>query len=354
MALPTIERNWIFTRAGSGSTINQLISPQSDNYTQRLYVIWLIKDTLLNFSLGPWNVVQSGNFGGTWGNSDNWPDFATFIAGGTLSSVAWIVLENTFAGRTAQILIRLNYQDQSGYIYVSTGTLFPSSVGGVVPVVPSDALRLDAYYDRTSAVLNRLIKSTVNVGTYKLNVIQTWDVVQGVESLRFSLYGSNSRHLWGFWDKVKDVPTGGGIIWDYPEIGFWGPYDGSTAIDRQPTWSDMSNNPVTHIIHGMLPGTITKIGAYFTTETINYDYGKPIPFVNGGIPNDLSGTYHISKLGINGVQSPMLGKICNLVDFWIGSNIIAEASYYPSTAPQFYQIGNFIWPWDGSTVPETT
>ncbi len=354
MALPTVERNWVFVRnGGAASTLNQSISPQADSNKQQFYFLWLFKDTLVNFFPGPWTVVQSKIPDGTYGNADYWTSASTLWSS---NQEFWIVLENTFAGRTAQILIWMSYPNVNGtgYIYLSTGTLFPASVAGAVPVVPSDALRWNSNYSVTSVTKSRLVNYNMAVGTYKLNVIQTWDAIQGVESLRFSIYSSGNRYGWGFWDKVKEVSTGGGVVWDYPEIAFWGPYDDQTSIFAEPVWSIFgSDNRFTHIIHGALPGTITKVGAFFTTEMIDYE-NKPIPFVNAGIPSDLTGTYSISELGITSNIYPMIGKIANLVDFWIGSNVIAEASYYPSTAQNFYQIGNFVWPWDGITTPETT
>lgn len=354
MALPTIERNWIFTRAGGASTLNQIISqcqtplnadgspyggyapPASANQAQRLSPLWYIKDTLINFSSGPWSVVQSRNSSNVWGNSDYWTSTESLYVGTT---PPWIVLENTFAGRTAQILIKSDIWNTNGGVFSSIGTsLFPASVGGNPPTIPSDALRWDNTYNYGTGDAN-VIRGDFYAGKYRLCMMQTWDDIQGVESLRFMINRAGSLYHWGFWDKLKDVPVGG-TVWDCPEVALWGPNNNYT-----PDYPSMSNNNSVHFKYSTTP-----MGARLSSES-NGNTGSPIPFNVYGIPTNMAGGYNFSQLGLVGDASPMRGKLGNLVDFWLSSNRIPTAEYFPAGSPQFCQVGNFIWPWDSTQLP---
>lgn len=347
MALPTLKRNWVFTRSGGSSTLNQIIPAQtiqldSNGYKyQQALVYWYLKDTLVNFSSGPWEVVQSRS-ASAWGNADYWTTPESLWTGGSVDGVHWIVLQNKFAGRTAQILIYWS-GNMYGYAQISTGTLFPPSIGGNVPVTPSDAIRWDYFYYSLLST-HPLIYTGVYTGIFRLHVMQTWDSDQGVESLRFAAYNSGGRYLWGFWDKVENVPTGG-TIWDYPEVAIIGPND-----TYQPTWSHLGVNRSCHAIYGKLPGTVTPVGAYMVAQSLNQT-DKIVPFIDSGYNNSLINEYEFLPISIAGDLNPMFGRFGDLVDFWLGSNAVGDGIGYPVGSPQFCQFGNIIWPWDSTQLP---
>ncbi len=351
MALPTLERNWIFTRSGGVSSLNQIIPYVTENLIpggtsvaqcQRLVPLWYLKDTLVNFSSGPWTVVQSKISNGTYGNTDYWTDARTALFAGT--SGAWIVLQNTFAGRTAQILISTDFWNNSGVVYSTTGTLFPASVSGAVPILPSDALRWASAYSDTGT--SQLLTGSIVPRIHRINVMQTWDAIQGVESLRFVMYSVTSRLLWGFWDKIKDVPTGG-TVWNYPEVALWGPNYNYNPQYSGGYYGGMSYWKSVHFIHNT-----TMMGARLSCEATQTE--NPIPHNVYGVSENMLGGYVASQIGLVGDTSPMRGKIGNLVDFWLGSNYVSDGEYFDVGSSRFFQMGQFIWPFDNTKTPQLT
>ncbi len=350
MATPTLKRNWIFTRSGGASTLNQTIPAQtfSTNYSelayraQKGYFLWLLKDTLINFSSGPWQVIQSRNMSGSFGNADYWTSPSDLFSS---ASYAWIVLQNRFAGRDVQILISADYSDTKGCVYISTGSLFLPSVGGLEPVIPSDALRWDSQYNSASSHDCRLADwSRPYIGKCRLHVMQTWDDTEGVESLRFVLYLAGSRKVFAFWEKLENVPTGG-ITWDYPEVALWGPYD-----NYDMWWSSLSNNNALHLLHGKLPGTITQLGGRIVNQSLNGS-NAIVPFLKYGISNTLINAYEITPVSVLCDLYPMYGRIGDLVDFYTSSSAIQDGMGFPVGSPEFFHIGNFAWPWDKTQIP---
>ena len=346
--LPTIERNWIFTRAGGASTLNQTVPAvvTSTDRDQKLLNLWTFKDTLCNFAQGPWTVVQSKRANGTFGNADHWPA-ATALW--DVANPSWIVLQNTFGGRQTQMLLYTDYYNGQVYIVMTTTeAMFPASVAGNAPVAPANCQKWDNSIGAALTTVSNIMGNQ-SYGIYRMNVAQTWDPVQGVESIRFSLFKAGSMCAWSFWDRLKDVVSGGPNVVDCPEVSGWCIVGSSSPYPNQ---SELQQSAYIHITHAATP---TRIGAYMSTEMVQAGawYAAAL---NGGAPSDVGGGgYHASPCGIFCNTAPLRGKLGNLVDWWIGSPAVGMGSTFPEAGPSYAQFGVIVWPWDPTQLgPQMT
>lgn len=343
MALPIIKKNWCFTANGVSSLNQSVIANQDYNsILARRAMLYKLKTTLTGFAQGPWTVVQSANglSPQSYGYADYWTSESAL---GVYSPgyAPWIVLQNTFAGQTSQILIAVtNHGLTQGKAYLLHNGTFGAGTGSP-PAIPAAALKWCADYTTNDMDFFYNVR-----GISKLSVMQTWSSTEGVESIRLVGFQGGSCIGWGFLDRLYNIPTGGTSTITCPVIGTW---FGRTS-NYPPSYYYISATAQSTTIHAI--GGTTRMQVFAQGQGT---YNTITPQWSAGSKNEFSGNYSITKFdGVVSNSPPYMGYMGGPEDFWLGSNYIGNGTYYPSTSPQFIQFGHFIWPWDPTAgAPQT-
>jgi len=299
---------------------------------------------MAGFAQGPWTVRQSRNGINQFNASgDTWIDASSF---GTLATLPWIVLENTFGGVTRQVLLSCVFTGNNyaqARAWVSEATLFPASVGGAQPVAPADAIRWigdinnnDGWFVDSAA------------GAHVMHVMQSWDAVQGVESLRMTCLRAGANAGGCFIEKPTNIPSGGTATWPHPIIASWMGRGSSYPY----TWDRLSDQA-----NGAIQANVGSNRWYVVLTAECTANSPPLPFYATGV-NTLSGGVHLSTLGVCGrtqgalgdnyATPPIQGSMGRLADFWLGCNSFSSGTTYPvnAAAPELAQWTHMVWPWD--------
>ena len=348
MTLPAITRNWVFTANGA-SSVNQTIVLAGSTAIVQAHLAWHWKNTLCGFAQGPWTVVQSKNGLGQWGAADHWTNTAAL---GALSALnpCWIVLQNTWGGRTAQLLLQLYNPFNSSctaFAWFTSGTqasdLFPASVGGAPPVVPATAMKFLG--DQTT---NDLLMWDFTAGTVRLHVQQTWDAGgQGVESLRWMVAKAGAVVGWAMLDRLVGVPQGG-AAWPNCDVGYWG-----GRVSSYPMWLNNFLQDSVYQLHA-----VHEAKRFCPNMAIEANINTVANHLNSGAAHALSGKLGMGPvfavgatrgaINSNDMTPPLTGLLGRFADMWLGSSARSTGDVYPAAPalPTHAHWYNFVWPWD--------
>lgn len=315
MALPTLEKTWQFN-------VNQAISP-SDVSTDRRNLWFKIKQTLTTFPTNPWVVVRSSDSISVSSN-DLWLTEANVIQYNDANPHSWIVLQQpAMAGGNYQLCLSCDGTDgQYGSIAVSPNAGF---TGG------STLYRATAT-DEQAIVSHTCWSDLVYSGTTISHAMMSTDGL----CTRMFTYSAGVCVNYFCIETLADSPLSNNSVIIWPGQNF-------------------SNRAVNNLLSTPLWGlrySGTNLLCYTATECFS---GVAIPAQAAGVIHDFSGAYPITPLSVHSGTGGARGRAGRLVDLWMGSIAIPDASNFPVTPPdrEFIQFRQFVLPWNGSS-PQIT
>jgi hypothetical protein len=332
MTLPVLEKTWQFS-------INNYSAPARTVVEQNKPAMLAIKNSLIGFALHPWVVWGScdgAGGAGSFGNGDavdRWVDTGDLIWAAAASNHSWIVLtQHGLGSANASICIDLS----NANTYQCSLVLSPSAGFGVANGGGDGTATA-----RPTATDEVVLISNTNWGV--TNTVGTRQVIHGMQSTDGEctriLVCSNGAVI-GFW--MLDVPANAIAAWTPLVLGN---ASGSTSAVQ-----------LTRAIQSSITTPVgkAKIGAATVSMTMVYEtyYGvtSTIPFQ--WVPDDQSSEYTFFGLGVYCTTAGHRGKKARLVDIWFNMN---NATDYGTGQPfpddgsyQFVNIGQFIFPWNGT------
>jgi hypothetical protein len=311
MSLPTLEKTWQFN-------VNQAISP-SDVSTDRRNLWFKIKQTLTSFPSNPWVVVRSCNSVSV-SASDLWLTEANVIQYNDSNPHSWIVLQQpAMSGGNYQLCLSC---DGTGGQY------------GSIAVSPSAGFTGGSTLYRATATDEAAVVSH----TYWSNLTSS---LTTVSHAMMSTDGTCTRMF----------TYAGGVCVNYfcIETLADSPLTNKSAI----IWpgQNFTNRAVNNLLSLNLWNIRyngSNLGCYTATESFN---GVAVPAQGSGAVHDFSAAYPMTPLSVHSANGGARGRAGRLVDMWMGSIAIPDASNYPVTPPdrELIQLRQFVLPWNGSS-----
>lgn len=351
MALPTLVKNYEVT-TNQTITGDATIDSGTNAHRDRRNLLLAIKNQLIasgTSNVGPssggavtaWSVTQSCNGTAVNSSGDNWSantDLQFDTSGNTHS---WIVLQQTGVDTNFQLCLDLVQASNS-----------------------NDGAQLGAYiapdgYNTDGTTSSRPTPSTTN----------------GELGLRSeSLWGSGSNgggardFVWDMW-RSEDGEVTHIVIWyNNNPTGFW-----TIAVPQSPS-SGWSGIPFVSMVYGLDDGNqTTNINDWYDSANLRTWRSNRISTANafnitslymscdtfGGGPisqeltvaNDVTGEYALSAIGLVSLEPAFRGRMGSMFDLYWGQDVLGNpVDNYPSGGSKtFIQIGELVFPWDGST-----
>lgn len=339
MSLPTLAKTWQFD-------LNQVITAQGTPLATNQKLLFTLKNNLEAFTNG-WSCLGSSNSSvatnmSSPDNVDRWASASNLVWGANTSIAhSWIVLKQTNIATNFQILIDLGQTSASGNeIYVSISPL-AGYTGGTTTTRPTAT---DEIVLTSSNNLNWGTASSSDVQLV-LHVMQSTDG----QCTRVAVFFNNICHIAWIFDKVLNPVSG----WTIPFFAY--ATDAATQNTPILTYGNFySSNVSSGNIKGKGPVT-SAMTLFFTSEsyndnsTTNYALGSSI-----NAPNDIDGNYPFFPIGLASKSTGNRGRHGQVFDLWWGTVGANSGDQYPGDASKtFGQIGNLIFPWNGSTMVTT-
>lgn len=352
MADPTKDKTWEFDLnnfiIANGSIANGAFASARNR-------LFSIKEILVNNGATtfttPW-VVQESSDSVTADASDNWVTASNLIWRDDDGSAvfSWIVLRQTGISAKFELLITCE-EDQTGNDGKQIG-VWVAQAGFRLADGGTDGTTTA----RPTATDEREIRDSTSSGYWGSGPINTaftsqhhvWMSSDG-ECTRIAIFIANV--VTGYWafEKPKNPTTG----WTDPYF----------AVIR-----GSFNTNVSHASYAMYFDAAVVLGRYSGQDTTMFFTGEGI--FNDAIgeattagfttplgcqtQNQLDNTYIASQMGLASQTSTFNGHHGNVFDQWWGILFVQNGRYYPEGGTKaFVQIGDFILPWDGSTLIRT-
>jgi len=340
MADPTKDKTWEYDLnnlvIADGATVDGAFL----STRQRLFGI---KEILINNGsttfTAPWTVVSSSD-SSTSGASDLWVDEFDLVWADddTSNARSWIVLRQTGISTTFEVCIVCQEDSTSNdgkqiEVWVAQAGFTGGSTTARPTATDERQLRdstADGYWG--SGQVNTAYTSQTHVwmssdGDCTRIVICIGDVVTG---------------YWAF-ETPKNPTTG----WTDP---YFACIEGEANVTTsQVTYSRFLDNAT---MRGRYSGANTTM--YLSSEgMVNDGIGEATG--NGTQQqNQLDNSYIASQCGLSSTTSTFVGRHGEVFDMWWGLSFVGTGRYYPETGTKaFVQIGDFVFPWDGSTLIRT-
>ena len=315
MAIWTKELTWQYN-------INQATAAGADIPTDASAIMSKIVTSLIAMA-GLTVFSCSDGSGAAPSNALRWDTPAKVIGAADGVNHSWIVLTSTAGGWQLCIMMN-NVNEQSAKFVLSPGSLFVAGTAVNNPAMPADAI----------TVLDGGWYGAAGVSATKTHVMMDTTAA----SIRALVYGGgNIYSCWLIETAADPVPTS--TPWSVPVVGY-------ITSNTAKTWTNIK-------------GTNWKTRWNGTNYTMSMtvemsDTNLPVPQVNAGIPNDTVTAYVGSPMGLWCATAGFRGKQGRLRDLWLGSNAVATADSYPVAQPDFVQVGELIFPWDGVNAMQIT
>jgi hypothetical protein len=357
MALPTLVRTWQFQ--------NNIYLPNFNDLSNEVRkVMWTIKNTLVSFPIAPWKCVASSNaaaclrygvdaLGPPGPAYDNWTTYANLHCrdadgwstydSGWNSKHSWIVLRNTALDTTYDLCIDLylssNQRSPRGIryprIYICRSYNLTGSGSITARPTPNSGYIESELRNSNTDNYGTVISSTVDSQFY------TWRIhaQMSTDGLGTRLFLFGDGLLLGFWafDRILGAdpsypnPVWACIrgkydtIWDAASYGWM--HD--TSTHQKDAW-----------------GT-TDMNFYLSTESLG---SSTIGEAWSGYPNEVSGNYPMTPIGVASPTVGKRGRIGYLQDIWFGEDFWTGILYPSGGSKLFASMGSLVVPWDGTSM----
>jgi hypothetical protein len=362
MALPTLVRSWqfqnnVFVDGGSpGGLLDE---------HRRLW--WNVKNMLTTFATNPWKCVASANgaevrrYGtealgvpgpayDTWGltydatkmhkcNSGGYTSFDNYATNSFKRS--WIVLRNTQLGATYDLCLDM-------YINFSDNAVGTFRFG---------KMYISRSYNLSTGTVSA--RPTATLGEFELR--------NGNQDNYGCVFGGNRDWQVYAWRLHAQMSSDGlgtrlFIFGDSRLVGFWG-FDrvlGADASFTDPVWAcvrgkydligDAANTSWLHDTSthqgDIMSGVNLSVNYQLSTEGVGT---STIGEQWGGYPNEISGKYPMTPIGVVCMTTGKRGRLGYLADLWYGQVVtgIDGMTYPADDTRQFASLGSLVVPWDG-------
>lgn len=181
---------------------------------------------------------------------------------------------------------------------------------------------------------------------------------------RWSMWYAGHCLFAGYIERVRSpvtIPGSPSKIWNGDQVPWWGGSYSSTDFTNATkdamlmgdtsAWYDSSTRIYTRLGNIGTPTLNTANNLLFAAEQYG---GSSTALVTRGInvPNDLDGNYPMVPLSLVCNGSGFKGRHGSTFDLYFGNPALIDGDTYPNDSTrQFVQLGDFIWPWDGS-IPQ--
>lgn len=328
MALPTLQKSYNF------SLCNQLLWQGAVDSDNKLLFL-----TFLNAMLAMgWSVDYScdGTTAGTVADGVNRITAVNKVVLALNGSAAhsWVILKNTTLHPTLRL--KLSASTGSGsyfnsYMTVVIGVSFVSGYTGGTTVSDPTATDGVTIFDTAGMGNSRNWLYVANVPQPSSSTSYRWSRLSSTDGTitRFFIT-SGAGHQFHFGVEVPTVYDSTG--WNNPCV-VW-----VNNADAGPI------SPSSYIRIASTTGLCTFL-------TLGDQNGRYSNQAIGQVANEADSTWFMPTITIGGAAAGVRGVHGAFIDLWYGSNGVASAdSYNSSGSLQFAQLGNLIYPWNGSTT----
>lgn len=321
MALPALAKTWQYSVNIDLNTTGTLLG-DNRQFLRRM------KNELKAFGTLPWTCSGSSNSvaAGLDGN-DRWAADTDLVWANPGTVHSWIVLRQTGIATNYEICIDLSVTGSATQI---TFVVSPSAAftGGTTSARPTAT-------DEIVVLSNAAYHGVSTTFDCALHLMQSTD---GQCTRIMMLIGGGRCDMFIMLDKPKNPTTG----WTNPSIAAW---HNAGAAAQTLAFTVFTN---TARLNSRFSGT--NFTNFITTEGYNAN-----ALVNKQVaPNDISGEYPMCPIAIASETATRRGRHGEIFDLYYGLEAVADGDTYPNDVTrQFLQIGEFIFPWNG-TVPLLT
>lgn len=316
MALPTLNKTWVFTK------INQAIKEQRTSYAGGQVQLYTVVDAIRSWA--GWEVKgSSDSVTAGMDGVDRWTNYTKVVWGGNFS---WIVLRKPNAGgagKNFEVMIA-PYPGNTLFIYVYYS--WAGFTGGTIntrPTATDTYMMIDWYYWRNTGnnnnfdcVVHSVSSSDGNVG-------------------RVVMLKDNVPILYVAFETAQNPVTG----WTHPFYATW-LWDSKAAITLD-ALTDSAN-----VLAYDANAPAGWFANYLTCETqVDATTPERIPY-----RNEIGAESPLYPVGAISLAANKRGRHGQLYDLWWGTSTRRVGDAYPDDATkQFLNIGgHLVVPWNGS------
>jgi len=244
------------------------------------------------------------------------------------SPFSWVVLQQAVINPNFQVCFGTGNNSATNY-YVSNTYVSPVTgftlTGLVTTAAPNSAERRQ-FHDNT-----QWHGTGPAVFDCSVQVAMSTDG----ECTRVMLYRDNAMRMFWIWDKPKNPVT----QWLNPSIVLMNPNSGSVT----PTlYTELTDNPQ---VYGRIGTAWAPF--YVTTEF----YGAAALGENIVFPNQLTGEYMLTPVGLACVTPGFYGRHAEIFDLWFASAGMTLGVSFPDSGDrQFLCLPNLVHPWNRSSL----
>lgn len=326
MALPTPDKTWQFN-------VNQVLADQGTLLASARRMMRTIKNSMVGFGSSPWTVRYSCNssVAGSAGDGvDRWTADTDLVWSATTRS--WIVLRQTGIATNYEICIDLNFSSaQTCTVMCSPSAGF---TGGTTSARPTATDEYQINVNSNGWGVNS--GNTSNLSA--LHVMQSSD---GQVTYVIVMQDNVAQAFW-IMARPKNPVSG----WSNPSVSMVFVASPNSGTPTEAFMHTQHFAPANAYARGRGPSSVMSI--FFTSEGhITQLLCNSLSGLNA--PNDLSGEYPMFPVGFASRTTAHRGRHGQLFDLWLGLEITNHGDTYPNdTSRQFVQIGDLIFPWNGS------
>lgn len=341
MSLPTPVKTWQYS-------LNTLLASTGVAITNNRNLLLAIKNQLKAFASNPWTVRYSCNSvtAGTAGDGvDRWATNADVVGGSAGAAHSWFVFKQAGIATNFQMLLSVSPEGAGAFspggnvisVFVSANAGFTGGTATARPTATDEMALIQA--GTGSSIWGG---SPITTATIRMQAMQSTDGA----CTRIVLCSSNVA--WGI--MVFDACTNSVTGWTNPFVAFVGAP--SAASFPSPLGTQIATWDTTATASRVFISSTLGIG--ILTAEGNGSFVAPADTNYGNLANEVDGNWPIYPIGIACSTIGIRGRMGSMIDLWWGSSAIPTGDTYDTSSKTFAQFGNFIVPWDGTTVPIIT
>jgi hypothetical protein len=327
MALPSLVKTWQFTY------VNQAIATQGSVLLLNRRLFRSIKNALIGFASTPWTVRYSCNgtvpgTGVAGDGVDRWAADTDLVWAASGNNHSWMVLQQAGINAGFQICIDLN-----------------SSVAyqGSIIVSPSAGFTGGTTTARPTATDEIAVISAAQFTLHSSDVALKWHVIQSTDGqcTRIAVFSAGALQAYASFEKPKNPVTG----WSNPSWSMW---NGGTS--NMANLANISSSGTTS--SGKFRMSATNGNLFVASE--GHSTGQLSSLLSGA--NAASAEFPMFPAAMASVTATIQGRHGEFFDLWAAQTGTASGDGYPAsgTTNQFVNVGQLIWPWNGSSAIQLT
>lgn len=331
MPAPSLSKTWQFN-------VNQYIKTNGSFTSTAARLIRAIKDSLIGFSLSPWqtvascgdstvgaNLVAGSVVLGVGDGIDRWTNDGYIIWAAPGSNHSWYILKQTGINNTFQVCIDCVSAYDAISIVISPGGLFNGGSRTNRPTASDELVILNG----VSTTWGMSSGSFVNTA---LHVMQSTD-------------GYCTRII-----LMSSCTPVGYISFEVPAFPVTGWTNPVIVTTKGSGTNGNIFNPSNIGSATMSVGNSPRGGLMALAASCDNHGGIRFAY-SAYQSNSFSGEYPVFPVIIHSTTTGSIGTHGMFSDLWFGMSSLQLCMYYPdNTSRQFVQIGNLVFPWDGSAI----